>query len=518
MRTVRLLPLVLILLASCAAAQGDRYVITLDPAARVEPATGRLLLFFLTEGSPDWGASPVDGPFFDRPEPIAGVDVTDWRPGTSITIDGAAMAFPHSIDHLHGSIRVQAILDIDRTERSFQHGPGNMFSDVISARVDRSRPDEVKLTLSHVVKPRELPAEQGNLKWVQVRSERLSAFYGRDVYHRAGVALPRGWFDPAQPEKKWPAIYIVPGFGGREESAANYAEMLATVEPEYAPQAVIIVLDPESPLGHHGFVDNDNHGPRGSTLVEEFIPELEKRFRLDARPDRRLLYGHSSGGWTVLWLQLNWPAFFGGCWSSAPDPVDFAAFQMTNLYTDGNLFTIATGADATARNDTPSYRTVDFEGRDVVHMTVRQEAGMERIIAPDGTSGLQWDAWEAMFSPRDPATGLPRPMFDALTGVIDKQVVEHWSRFDIALRLRDNWETLGPVMRQKVRLFCGEHDSFYLDRAVRRVKEMVDLRSPDLPPGPGYVEIVRFASHGSLVNLTAERVHKEMIEQLKRTE
>ena len=106
-------------------------------------------------------------------------------------------------------------------------------------------------------------------------------------------------------------------------------------------KAIWIVLDPEDRLGHHGFVDSDNFGPRSTALVEEFIPWLERRFRLVSSPKARFLTGHSSGGWSSLWLQLNHPEFFGGCFSSAPDPVDVTAFETVDLTSDQTLFTDA---------------------------------------------------------------------------------------------------------------------------------------------------------------------------------
>jgi hypothetical protein len=223
-----------------------------------------------------------------------------------------------------------------------------------------------------------------------------------------------------------------------------------------------------------------------------------------------VVYGHSSGGWTSLWLQLQWPEVFGACWTSAPDPVAFSAFQMTNLYADANLFEYASGME------TPSYRRVDLEGRDVVRMTVRQEAAMERAIHPLGGSGQQWDAWEAMFSPCDPATGLPRPMFDAVTGAIDREVVEHWSQFDIARVIVKDWAKYGPIMTERVHLNCGIIDSFYLNRAVERLKEIVEAKAQATGMlGEGYILLVEHGTHGNVVALTTERMHREMIQYFR---
>ncbi len=76
-------------------------------------------------------------------------------------------------------------------------------------------------------------------------------------------------------------------------------------------------------------------GPWGDALVKEFIPAMENTYRCNGA---RLLWGHSSGGWTVLWLQTHYPKVFAGCWSSSPDPVDFRSFQRVNLYESDNMY------------------------------------------------------------------------------------------------------------------------------------------------------------------------------------
>jgi len=293
-----------------------------------EPQTGRLMLFFITEMDGRWwGRSPGTCPFWSPPQPIASVPVRDLAPGGAVEIDATSVSFPSSLDALDGPARIQAVLDVDDTERSHVRGPGNIFSEVVTAELDPDREDHVRLTLQRRVGKRRLPPERENLKWIKLRSPSLSAFYGRDVFHLAGVALPPGYLDDDAPRREWPTIYRIPGYGGRFVGATDEARMLATAGIEdIAPMAVHVVLDPESPLGHHGFVDSPNHGPRGTALVRELIPYLEGEFRLVARPEARVVTGYSSGGWSALWLELRWPDVFGACWASAPDPVDFSAF------------------------------------------------------------------------------------------------------------------------------------------------------------------------------------------------
>jgi len=377
--------------------------------------------------------------------------------------------------------------------------------------LDPARREAIALTLDHVVAERVDPPPPDlrlpNIRWVRLRSERLSAFHDRTVEHRAGIALPAGFDDPRLADYRWPVIFEIPGYGGRDDGAIDWAHTLLIPRvDEIAPYAVYVVLDPESPLGHHGFCDSANNGPVGTALVEELIPFLTSEFRLTDRNEGRLVMGHSSGGWSSLWLQLEHPESFGGCWSSAPDPVDFSAFETSDLYADANLYF---GPDGSLRGSFRELATV--EGLMRMTMSAREENAMEHAIDPHGRSGQQWDAWEAMFSPRDPATGLPTPMFDPLSGRIDRSVVEHWARFDIARRLSDDWDRRWPIMRDRVRLNVGGIDSFYLERAVAALSQKMERRlAGDAWSGAGYVRIIPDETHSTVARKIADRVNHEM--------
>jgi enterochelin esterase-like enzyme len=129
--------------------------------------------------------------------------------------------------------------------------------------------------------------------------------------------------------------------------------------------------------------------PGGDALIKELIPEVEKTYRCDGA---RLLYGHSSGGWAVLWLQTHYPKVFDGCWSSSPDPVDFRSFQRVNLYEHQNMFY---GKDSTL-NQTG---TVDGV---FPWFSMRNTYQMEQVIY----RGEQMHSFDAVFSTRG-ADGQP---------------------------------------------------------------------------------------------------------------
>ena len=127
-------------------------------------------------------------------------------------------------------------------------------------------------------------------------------------------------------------LFEVSGYGGDYHS---YSGSNNPARPIDSTAVIRVFLDGNCELGHSVYANSDNNGPWGDALTKEFIPLVEKEYRCNGA---RLLTGHSSGGWTVLWLQTQYPAVFAGCWSSSPDPVDFRKFQKVNLYQEKNMF------------------------------------------------------------------------------------------------------------------------------------------------------------------------------------
>ena len=417
----------------------DTYRITLDASIADDPQTGRLLVFFIDEIGDRWrDRSPCLGPFEESPQPIAAIDVTDLAPGDTLSFDQTlADTMPRSLDSLRGKVLVQAVLDVDETQRHHLQGPGNLVSEIIEIDLDNAASQTIELTLSRRINgPGTLAPDSEHLLWVSIRSDLLSSFAGRDVMHNAGVALPPGYHD--DPDRRWPIVYVVPEFARRHHDAAQYADMFATPGIErVAPMAIHVVLDPEAPLGHHGFVDSENNGPRATALVEELIPHIDATFQTDTRHDARIVTGHGAGGWAALWLQLQHPDMFGACWATSPDPVSFMALQMNNIYMDENFFEYAEG------HETIGMRDYDRDDRPIVLSTQREQARMESIVGPGGTSGMRLDSWEARYAPHNAPRGLPTPLFDDQTGRIDSSTTEFWKQRDISINIVRNWQTMG---------------------------------------------------------------------------
>lgn len=497
----------------------DRYLVKLPPRETVDGAavarSGRVVLFFLRDDPRMAAREPADGPFFERLQPIASIGLEGVTDDLIVIDDRTAQVFGGALDRLEGGWRVQAVLDTDFTERGHL-GPGNRSSEPVAIERATDAAEETVLELTRTVPAEPLPANP-KVEWIERRSELLSRHFRREVSLRAGIVRPFGYDDLSFPRRMWPTVYVVPGFGGTRAMAAARADALAVRSARDAvPQAVWVFLDAETPWGHHGFCDSETNGPVGRALVEEFVPFLEERMRLVAKPEARLVTGHSSGGWTAVHLALAYPEVFGACFASAPDPVDFSAFQRTDLYRDKSFFLSKDGSE------TPSYRGILGPSDDRVYMTVRDEMGTERAIDPDGRSGQQWDAWEAMWSPFDAARNAPRPICDPETGDIDLVSAESWTRHDFGRRVERDGGRTARLLVERVRILCGARDSYYLNEAAARLEAKVEAwqareraAGRAVPTGPGYIELLEGLDHGTVVPVATLRFHQEMLAHLR---
>ncbi|MBY0230244.1 MAG: hypothetical protein K2W96_13255, partial [Gemmataceae bacterium] len=256
-----------------------------------------------------------------------------------------------------------------------------------------------------------------------------------------------------------------------------------------------VLLDPNCDHGHHTFADSANNGPVGRALVEELIPAIDKRFRTTGAKGR-LVGGHSSGGWSSLWLQVEYPDAFDGCWSTAPDPVDFRDFQRVDLYEPkANLLF---GPDGKSR---PIAR---MGGK--VAMRFKPFSDMERVMGHGG----QLASFEAVFSGRGP-DGEPKRLWDRDTGAVDAEVAKSWRKYDIRSKLARGWETLGPKLKGKLHVYMGEEDTFYLEGATRLLKKQMEELKSDAK-----VELFPEKDHSGLLDgALRDRIGKEMAARLK---
>lgn len=478
--------LAILSVASTTIADDFRFQLEYPAAVRAEPFTGRVCLFFSRQAS-----EPRNGPDWFHPEPLVGLDVTDWKPDTPLAIAAdtpGLLSFPQPLAELPlAGLKVQAVARFNAWERQVGSGPGNGYSNTITLPATATS-EPVRLVIDQRV-PEPPDVETAWLKLCEVRSEQLSRFHQREVSIRAAVQLPASYH--AEPERRYPVIFTIPGFGG-----THRVRNLPVASPQAAPEGVEflqVTLDPSCPWGHHVFADSETNGPWGTALVTEWLPEFERRFRAVGNPQGRFLTGHSSGGWSSLWVQISHPEVFGGVWSTAPDSVDFRDFQQTNIYTDDNAYLDPQGMrrPIARRDGQPVLWWDDFDR-------------MEQALGPGG----QFRSFDAVFSPRG-ADGRPRPLWDRPSGRIDREIARTWERYDIRLVLERDWDRLGPQLAGKLHVFMGDQDTFYLTGAAKLLKGTLEQLGSD-----AVVEIHAGKDHGTLMTRELrDRIRREMAER-----
>jgi hypothetical protein len=450
----------------------------------------------------------ADAEFFTAfAPPVLGRDAGGFGAGSEAFVDGSAATFPAgNLARLPGGeYVVQAVFHANR-DLNRPDAPGNFYSNPVRAYLDPARGGTLRLEVSHVVPSDEVPNDTEHVRYVKLRSELLSRFHGRPMYLRAAVVLPRD-FD-RETERRYPLRVQIGGYGTRYTAAgalmAPQSRFRRAWLDEGSPRMLLLHLDGAGPFGDPYQVNSDNNGPYGDAVTRELIPYVEAKFRGVGEGYARVTDGASTGGWVSLALQVFYPDFFNGCWSHAPDPVDFRAYELIDVYDDANAYVNARGFER------PSARAVSGE----VRYTVRHECQMETVLGRGDRwwlSGKDWCAWNAVFGPRGD-DGLPKPLWDGRTGSIDRSVVNHWKRYDLRRVLEENWPVLGPKLRGKIRIWVGDADDYFLNNAVHLLDSSLrNLR----PPFGGTITYGPRGGHGYRV-LTERQMLDEMAAAVER--
>lgn len=522
MRSARTLLLAASLLAiiSPAARAQAKASITLGAARASVPLDGRLLFYL----SADTSGSPRDQVSDNAATAqVFGIDVTGWRPGTPQTIDANAFGYPLASlrDLKPGRYRVQAMLNRYETfKRSDGHTvllppdkgegqqmnskPGNLYSRPATVTITATSRIQLELTEEIPALPDPATLQTKYVKYVRIKSERLTRFWGTDMYLAAWVLLPEG-FD-THPEARYPLMINQGHFpaalsGWRETppdpelkpdysarfSLAGYNRIQQQLAYDFHkswtgpgfPRALLIEIQHPTPFYDDSYaVNSANNGPYGDAIMYELIPEIEKRYRGLGQGWARFMFGGSTGGWEAMAVQMFYPDEFNGAWVACPDPIDFRHFTVVDIYKDRNAY-YAEGPFK--RVPRPGQR--NYLGH--VSTTLEQTNMRELALGTRSRSGDQWDVWESVYSPVG-TDGYPKPLWDKRTGVIDTTVVAYWrENFDLSHILRRDWATLGPKLRGKLRIYVGDMDNYYLNNAVYEVERF--LRQAD-PPSDAVVD------------------------------
>jgi hypothetical protein len=473
------------------------------------PLDGRVLLILATEGESEPRFRVGGG--LDAPQ-VFGVDVEGLAPGEQAVIDSGVFGFPKtSLAKVPpGSYTVQAVLHVyetfdlasghtvklpmDRGEgQQWNRAPGNLYSTPRPIRIDPSEAAPIEILIDQVVSPIEPPVDTEYVKHVRIQSDLLTEFWGRPMHLGAHVLLPEG-FDE-NPDARYPIMvfhgHFPRDFGGfrteppdpdleceysdrfdvecynrfvQEEAYDFYQTWISEAFPRF----LIIQVQHANPYYDDSYaVNSANLGPYGDAITHELIPDIEDRFRGIGEGWARFLYGGSTGGWEALAVQVFYPDEYNGTFAACPDPIDFRAYTLIDIYEDANAYYVD---GPFKRVERPVHRNWLGE----VDITLAEYNHLELVLGTKNRSGDQFDIWEAVYSPMGD-DGYPKRLWDKRSGVIDHEVAEYWrENYDLRHIMERDWETLGPKLEGKIHIYVGDMDNWYLNNAVYLTEEFLE--------------------------------------------
>jgi len=508
---------------------GSSFAVSFPRARSAEALDGRVLLLVSTDSSKEPRFQIADGP---ETQLVFGVNVDRLAPGKPAVVGPAAFGYP--LQRLRaippGRYWVQAVLNRYETfhradghvvklppdmgeGQHWEKKPGNLYSVPRWIQIDpRLKIGPFPVVLDQIIPPIPAPAETRYVKHIRIQSDLLTRFWGHPVYLGAHILLPEGFYD--HPEARYPLILSHGHFpesieGWRETPPdPNLAPDSSTrfrlkgynrIQEQYAyqlfkdwtgpgfPRVIVVEIQHPTPYYDDSYaVNSANNGPYGDAIMKELIPYIEQKYRGIGKGWARFTYGGSTGGWEAMAAQVFYPDEFNGAWVACPDPIDFRAYTVVNIYRDTNAYRLDSRWKRTPR---PGER--DWLGR--VTATLAELNHKELALATRGRSGEQWDIWQAVYSPTD-KDGYPKPIWNKLTGEIDRSVAEYWrEHYDLSYILQRDWKTLGPKVRGKLHIYVGEADNYYLNNAVYLTEEV--LKSLKDPPADAEVDYGVRAEH-----------------------
>ncbi len=537
-RTALMMSAIVTSLSACAGGSGSstdaaasplRFAVSFPADRSNAPLDGRLLLMLSNDSSAEPRFQINDGA---NAQLIFGMDVDSFAPGEDAVFTDTIFGFPlPSLAELpSGRYRVQAMLNRyetftlstghtvrlppDRGEgQQWNRKPGNLYSTPQWVDIDPDRDETIRIVMDQEIPAIPDPPDTDYVKHIRVESELLTAFYGRPMSLGAHVLLPRG-FDE-HPDARYPLVinhgHFPANLGGwRTEPPdttlpCEYSERFRLdcynrIQQEHAyrfyrdwtgpdfPRVLLIEIQHPTPYYDDSYaVNSASQGPWGDAIMRELVPAIERRFRGIGQGWARFTYGGSTGGWEAMAAQVFYPDDFNGAWIACPDPIDFRAYTVVDIYEDESAYFLDAKWKRTPR---PGRR--DWLGH--VSTTLEESNHLELVLGTKSRSGQQWDIWEATYSPQGP-DGYPARIWDKKTGVIDNQVAAYWrENYDLSYILRRDWERgLGEKLKGKLFIYVGDMDNYYLNNAVYLVEEF--LESTTNPPYAGEVDYGDRAEH-----------------------
>ena len=495
-------------LFACSKNENPIIEVTYNNKLSNESFDGRLLVMISKDGSkePRFQINDTEDTGI-----LVGKNVENWKSGNVEGFNSKTLAYP--IENLgeldNGEYYIQALLHkyetfnlsngktvklpMDQGEgQHWNTSPKNIYSKPI--KINFKKNTTVKIEITEEIPPIEPEKDTDYIKHVKIKSELLSKFWGRPMYLQANVLIPKdfkkesktryplmvfhGHFPksiggfrtspPTAPKKDtiYNSRFGITGYKYIQEKEAY--DFYKKWTSKNFPRFLVIEIQHQNPYYDDSYaVNSANIGPYGDAITYELIPYVEKMFNGVGKGWGRFLYGGSTGGWEALAVQVFYPKEYNGCFAACPDPIDFRAYTVVDIYNDENAYYKEGSFKKILR---PGIR----DGKGHIKTQLIDMNRREYILGDNSRSGDQWDIWQAVYSPSD-ENGYPKPIWDKLSGEIDHDVAKYWmENYDLRYIMERDWDKIGNDLKGKINIYCGDMDNYYLNNAVVLTEDFLE--------------------------------------------
>lgn len=128
-----------------------------------------------------------------------------------------------------------------------------------------------------------------------------SKLMGREMPYR--VVYPEAYL--ARPNERFPVIYLLHGLTGHFNNWTENAKLI-----DHAAKHRVIIVNPEGGDGWYTDSVSNDKEKWESYIIQELIPEVDRKFRTLAARDKRAIAGLSMGGFGALKFGMKYPDRF----------------------------------------------------------------------------------------------------------------------------------------------------------------------------------------------------------------
>lgn len=267
------------------------------------------------------------------------------------------------------------------------------------------------------------------------------------VVRRVAVFVP----DQITNSAGLPVVYYLPGYGSSSKEFIKDAEKWRVFTQQLADEVapvLLVVVDGRNRWGGSQYLNSSAQGNYADYVCDEIVPMIEARYPVTANQPRRIIAGHSSGGFGALRLGMLRPELFNGVIALSPD----SDFPFTHL---------------------PLVKLPGVTNAPLQEIKSCMVAQMKIPLPEDGdlTYALGLSAAYAPVGPRQP--GQFEWLYDA-NGRFQEKVWQRWLDNDPLTIVQRNPDAFHA--NQTIYLEGAAHDEFGANVGARKIYEVLRSR------------------------------------------